>query len=196
MRGTKGAGPEQSLADARTQGSLKPSRRFNNFRWTLGWVKVRMISLMKISPATTRLERRFSSQKGASKLKSAPCKAACHRRDQRRSQGLCKEERSILEGLSSIATLFRLKRSGQMAVPKPRNKNLYGLAVLALMEDNNLSSFTARLAAMLAVYDISKVSPAMDPYVESQLLKISGSMWMSSMKNRGENISEEEKKLQ
>ncbi|XP_039197263.1 uncharacterized protein LOC120307068 isoform X2 [Crotalus tigris] len=82
-----------------------------------------------------------------------------------------------------------------MADPEPRNKDLYSLAVLALMEDNNLSSFTAGLAAMLAVYDISKVPPAMDPKVESRLLKIFGSVWLSSMKNGEENISEEEKKL-
>ncbi|XP_058052590.1 uncharacterized protein LOC131204932 [Ahaetulla prasina] len=105
------------------------------------------------------------------------------------------QERSIVQALSSIATLFRLKQSGQMAVPEPGNKDLYGLAVLALMEDNNLSSFTAGLAAFLAIYDISKLPPAMSPEVESRLLEMSRVVWLSCMKIGQETVSEGEKKL-
>ncbi|XP_058052711.1 uncharacterized protein LOC131204986 [Ahaetulla prasina] len=141
------------------------------------------------------------------KEENVPRQAACRKRDRQRSLKLWEEvqekmekteqpqERSIVQALSSIATLFRLKQSGQMAVPEPGNKDLYGLAVLALMEDNNLSSFTAGLAAFLAIYDISKVPPAMIPEVESRLLEMFRVVWLSCMKIGQETVSEGEKKL-
>ncbi|XP_039203118.1 uncharacterized protein LOC120309687 isoform X3 [Crotalus tigris] len=195
-----------SSPTCRLEDSTKtPERRKVSFVVDVELHKVERCDLPR-KDTTEKKKKIFFKTKDIRKEENTPRQASCCRRDRWRSQKIWEEvhermhktnqpERSILEGLSSIATLFRLKRRGQMAVPEPRNKNLYGLAVLALMEDNHFSSFTAGLAAMLAVYDISKIPPAMDPKVESQLLNIFGSMWMSSVSNRGENIGEEEKKL-
>ncbi|KAM6437811.1 uncharacterized protein PHA67_024406 [Liasis olivaceus] len=147
------------------------------------------------------------TKKDPQQARKAQREAACVRSDLRASQSLwqkvyqrnskaaVKQEDSIIQCLCSIAALFQLKQSGALEVQVPRNKNLYSLAVLALLEDNQLSSFSAGLAALLAVYDISKVPPAMDPPVESMLLKIFVFLWMGSMERKDEDVPEEEKKL-
>ncbi|XP_060543043.1 uncharacterized protein LOC117667869 [Pantherophis guttatus] len=99
---------------------------------------------------------------------------ACIRRDQEMSQYL------------QQVVFQRRRETQQIVVP---------LEVEALLQDHNLTSFTAGLAALLAIYDISKITPVMDSPVESMLLDISIFSWMAIMEIQDEDVPEVEKKL-